>query len=70
MTNDLALNEKQTEVISQVIYDISRKAISNYIKTMSKLERANKLSEIVTIKIKEVIKQALASISYEINRGL
>ena len=61
MTNDLALNEKQT--------DISRKAISNYIKTMSKLERANKLSEIVTIKIKQVIEQALASISYEINRG-
>lgn len=69
MTNDLALNEKQTEVISQVIYDISRKAVSNYIKTVSKLERANKLSEIVTIKIKEVIEQALASISYEINRG-
>lgn len=69
MTNDLALNEKQTEVISQVIYDISKKAISNYIKTMSKLERANKLSEIITIKIKQVIEQALASISYEINRG-
>ncbi|PCG20530.1 hypothetical protein [Brachyspira sp. G79] len=69
MTNDLALNEKQTEVISQVIYDISRKAVSNYIKTVNKLERANKLSEIITIKIKEVIEQALASISYEINRG-
>ncbi|AFR69535.1 hypothetical protein B2904_orf178 [Brachyspira pilosicoli B2904] len=26
MTNDLALNEKQTEVLSQVIYDISRKS--------------------------------------------
>lgn len=69
MTNDLALNEKQTEVISQVIYDISKKAISNYIKTINKIERANKLSEIITIKIKEVIEQALASISHEINRG-
>ena len=69
MTNDLALNEKQTEVLSQVIYDISRKAITNYIKTINKLDRANKISEIITNKIKEVIEQALASISYEINRG-
>ena len=69
MTSDVALSEKQSEVLDTIVNDTIRKSIKIYLDNVNKLERAKKVADNVVLNVKEVIEQSLAAISYEINRG-
>lgn len=69
MTSDVALTEKQSEVLDTIVNDTVRKSIKIYLDTINKLDRAKKVADMVVSNVKEVIEQSLAAISYEVNRG-
>ena len=69
MTSDVALTEKQSEVLDTIVNDTVRKSMKIYLDTINKLDRAKKVADMVVSNVKEVIEQSLAAISYEVNRG-
>lgn len=69
MTTDLALNDKQKDILKQDVTQIVHKVLSVYIANINEHDRSHYISDIVQNNLRSIIGEAFKKVAYEINRG-
>jgi len=69
MTEQLALNDKQKELLSQSIRQVVDQSTKTYLAGIKKDERTKQVALMVQYKLTRVMEQLLSGIAAEVNRG-